>query len=60
MSQAGKCIVFANPKGGTGKTTSCLSIAGYLAKMGNKVLVVDFNPQSDATSGLGIDVKDKR
>ena len=42
-------------KGGTGKTTSCLSIAGYLAKSGHKVLVVDFDPQANATSGLGID-----
>lgn len=37
-------IVFANYKGGTGKTTSCLSIAGYLAKSGRKVLVIDFDP----------------
>jgi chromosome partitioning protein len=50
-----ECIAFANPKGGSGKTTSCLSIAGYLAKSGNKVLVVDFDPQASATSGLGID-----
>jgi len=50
-----KCIAFANHKGGSGKTTSCLSIAGYLAKSGNKVLVVDFDPQANATSGLGID-----
>src|SRR5436305_11198474 len=50
-----QCIAFANHKGGTGKTTSCLSIAGYLAKSGSKVLVVDFDPQANATSGLGID-----
>jgi chromosome partitioning protein len=55
MSKTAECIVFANTKGGTGKTTSCLSIAGYLAKSGNKVLVVDFDPQANATSGLGID-----
>ena len=55
MEKAAECIVFANHKGGTGKTTSCLSIAGYLAKSGNKVLVVDFDPQANATSGLGID-----
>ena len=48
-------IAFANHKGGTGKTTSCLSIAGYLAKGGSRVLVVDFDPQANATSGLGID-----
>jgi chromosome partitioning protein len=50
-----QCVAFANHKGGTGKTTSCLSIAGYLAKSGSKVLVVDFDPQANATSGLGID-----
>ena len=55
MSRAAECIVFANHKGGTGKTTCCLSIAGYLAKSGSKVLVVDFDPQANATSGLGID-----
>ena len=55
MSRAAECIVFANHKGGTGKTTSCLSIGGYLAKSVSKVLVVDFDPQANATSGLGID-----
>ena len=55
MEKAAECIAFTNPKGGTGKTTSCLSIAGYLAKSGSKVLVVDFDPQANATSGLGID-----
>src|SRR5436309_949103 len=57
MSGRAQCIAFANHKGGTGKTTSCLSIAGYLAKSGSKVLVVDFDPQANATSGLGIDKK---
>ncbi len=55
MSTVAECVVFANCKGGTGKTTSCLSIAGYLAKSGSKVLVVDFDPQANATSGLGIE-----
>ena len=48
MSQDTTCISFVNSKGGTGKTTSCLSIAGCLAKDGNKVLVVDFDPRADA------------
>ncbi len=56
MSRTAEFIVFASYKGGTGKTTSCLSIAGYQAKSGSKVLVVDLNPQANATSGLGIDV----
>ncbi len=50
-----ECIAFVNHKGGTGKTTSCISIAGFLAKNGCKSLVVDFDPQANATSGLGID-----
>ena len=48
-------ISFAHHKGGTGKTTSCLNIAGFLVKSGNKVLVVDVDPQANATSGLGVD-----
>jgi chromosome partitioning protein len=55
MQNKAECIVFTNPKGGSGKTTSCLSIGGYLARSGSKVLVVDFDPQANATSGLGID-----
>lgn len=55
MSRTAECIVLANHKGETGKTTSCLSIAGYLANSGKKVLVVDFDPQANTTSGLGID-----
>jgi len=47
-------ITFAHHKGGTGKTTSCLNIAGYLVKSGKNVLVVDVDPQANATSGLGI------
>jgi chromosome partitioning protein len=60
MPRKGQCVAFANHKGGTGKTTSCLSIAGYLAKSGSKVLVIDFDPQANATSGLGIDKKTLR
>lgn len=47
-------ITFAHHKGGTGKTTSCLNIAGFLVKSGKNVLVVDVDPQANATSGLGI------
>ena len=50
-------IAFVHHKGGTGKTTSCLNIAGWLAKMKKKVLVVDLDPQGNATAGLGIDRK---
>lgn len=47
-------VAFAHHKGGTGKTTSCLNVAGYLQKDGKKVLVVDCDPQANATTGLGI------
>jgi chromosome partitioning protein len=46
-------ITFSHHKGGTGKTTSCLNIAGFLTKAGKKVLVVDCDPQANATVGLG-------
>jgi len=48
-------IAFVHYKGGTGKTTSCLSIAGWLVKMNKKVLVVDLDPQGNAATGLGVD-----
>ena len=48
-------IAFAHHKGGTGKTTSCINIAGYLALRGKKVLVIDLDPQANATSALGVD-----
>jgi chromosome partitioning protein len=47
-------IAFTHHKGGTGKTTSCLNIAGALVDAGKKVLVVDCDPQANATMGLGI------
>lgn len=47
-------IAILNQKGGVGKTTSTINISAYLAKMGRSVLVVDLDPQGNATSGLGI------
>lgn len=49
------CIAVIHQKGGTGKTTTVINLAGFIAKAGYKVLVVDTDPQSCATSGLGID-----
>ena len=49
-----KIISFSNQKGGVGKTTSCVNIAAQIAKKGKKVLLVDMDPQGNATSGLGI------
>lgn len=48
-------IAVTNQKGGVGKTTSAVNIAYYLAKSGSRVLLVDLDPQGNATSGLGID-----
>lgn len=48
-------IAFCNQKGGTGKTTTALNAASYLVALGKRVLLVDIDPQANATSGLGID-----
>lgn len=48
-------ISVTNQKGGVGKTTSAVNVAYFLAKSGRKTLLIDFDPQGNATSGLGID-----
>ena len=50
----GKIISFSNQKGGVGKTTSCVNISAQIGNKGKKVLMIDMDPQGNATSGLGL------
>ncbi|CAH1679131.1 Chromosome partitioning protein ParA [Hyphomicrobiales bacterium] len=59
-SQAVRVLALANQKGGVGKTTTAINLGTALAAIGERVLIIDLDPQGNATTGLGIDRRSRR
>jgi chromosome partitioning protein len=53
-----RIIAITNQKGGVGKSTTAVNVSAYLSSYGYKTLLIDLDPQSNSTSGLGLDPKD--
>ena len=50
-----KTVAIVNQKGGVGKTTTCVNLVSALKETGQRVLLCDFDPQANSTSGMGVD-----